>query len=147
MALQAQHKNTTFHVGDTVAVHQKIIEKDKKRSQVFEGVVISIKGHGNNKTFTVRKIASHAVGVERIWPLISPWIKKIVVKKQGRVRRAKLYYLRKRKGKQALKVKTVDVKKVRKKGPSSAKASEGKSEKKKSRKARRRVSRKTSSKK
>lgn len=112
MALEAQHKETTFHVGDTVAVHQKVVEKDKERTQIFEGVVISIKGGSNNKMFTVRKISYDGVGVERIWPLISPWIKKIVVIKQAKVRRAKLYYLRKLTGKEALKVKRKEVKKT-----------------------------------
>ena len=95
MANKAKWQDVEFHVGDTVAVHQKIKEGDKTRIQIFEGTVIAIKGREENKGFTVRKIASGGIGVERIWPLISPWITKIVVKKKGRVRRAKLYYLRK----------------------------------------------------
>lgn len=90
----------TFNVGDTIRVHQKIKEGDKERIQVFEGIVIAIKGRGVNKMFTVRKISADAVGVERIWPLESPSIAKIEVKKQGDVRRAKLYYLRKLVGKE-----------------------------------------------
>jgi large subunit ribosomal protein L19 len=96
MANIAEWQNTKFQVGDTIRVHLKIKEEGKIRTQVFEGVVIAIKGRGENKSFTVRKMASGGIGVERIWPLISPWIKKIVVKKRGKVRRAKLYYLRKR---------------------------------------------------
>jgi large subunit ribosomal protein L19 len=96
MANIAKWQKTKFQVGDTVRVHLKIKEEDKTRTQVFEGVVIAIRGRGENKSFTVRKIASGGIGVERIWPLISPWIKKIVVKKKGKVRRAKLHYLRKR---------------------------------------------------
>lgn len=95
MANIAKWKDTEFHVGDTVAVHQKFKEDDKVRTQIFEGTVIVIRGRGENKTFTVRKIAAGGIGVERIWPFISPWITKIVVKKEGHVRRAKLYYLRK----------------------------------------------------
>ncbi|MBU0618773.1 50S ribosomal protein L19 [Patescibacteria group bacterium] len=108
MALKAKHKDTAFSVGDTVAVHQKIIEqdkeKDKERIQIFEGLVIGIKGRQENKSFTVRRIGVNSVGVERIWPLQSPMIKKIEVKRQGKVRRAKLYYLRNRIGSQALRV-------------------------------------------
>lgn len=95
MANIGKWKDTEFHVGDTIDVHQKVIEDKKTRIQIFEGIVISIKGRAENKSFTVRKITSGNVGVERIWPLASPWIKKVVVKKKGKVRRAKLYYLRK----------------------------------------------------
>lgn len=81
-----------FTVGDTIAVHQKIAEGDKTRTQVFEGVVIKI--DRNAKTYTVRKI-SDGIGVERIWSFNTPWIEKIVVKKKAqKIRRAKLYYLR-----------------------------------------------------
>jgi len=89
-----------FKVGDTVRVHAKIIEGDKERIQVFEGVVISRANSGNRATFTVRKI-SYGVGVERIFPLHSPRIDKIEVVTRGRVRRAKLYYLRELSGKAA----------------------------------------------
>lgn len=89
-----------FKAGDTVAVHTKVIEGDKERIQVFEGVVIKRKGNGLNETFTVRKI-SNGVGVERIFPLHSPNVDKIEVVRKGKVRRAKLYYLRGRKGKAA----------------------------------------------
>ncbi|NIT13517.1 MAG: 50S ribosomal protein L19 [Candidatus Dadabacteria bacterium] len=82
-----------FRPGDTVAVHYKIKEGDRERIQVFEGVVIAKKGGGVKETFTVRKI-SYGIGVERIIPLHSPLIEKIEVKRLGKVRRAKLYYLR-----------------------------------------------------
>ncbi len=86
--------------GDTVRVHVKIKEGDKYRIQLFEGVVLGIKRHGISSTFTVRKVSS-GYGVERIFPLHSPVIEKIEVVKQGRVRRARLYYLRGRRGKAA----------------------------------------------
>lgn len=86
--------------GDTVRVHVKIVEGDKERIQVFEGIVIGLKGGGLRETFRVRKI-SYGVGVERIFPLHSPRVDKIEIVKKGKVRRAKLYYLRDRKGKAA----------------------------------------------
>ena len=82
-----------FRAGDTVAVHYNIKEGDRRRNQIFEGVIIAKKGGGNRETFTVRKI-SYGIGVERIFPLHSPLINKIEVKRKGKVRRAKLYYLR-----------------------------------------------------
>ncbi len=82
-----------FRSGDTVAVHYKIKEGERERIQVFEGVVIAMKGGGARETFIVRKV-SYGVGVERIFPLHSPLIDKIDIKRQGKVRRAKLYYLR-----------------------------------------------------
>jgi len=89
-----------FQAGDTVAVHTKVREGDKERIQVFEGVVIKRKGGGVDSTFTVRKI-SNGIGVERIFPVHSPNIDKIVKLRSGKVRRAKLYYLRALKGKAA----------------------------------------------
>ena len=86
--------------GDTVQVHVKVIEGTRERIQVYEGVVIKIKGGGIRETFTVRRVA-YGVGVERTFPLHSPRIDKIVVKRHGKVRRAKLYYLRKLTGKAA----------------------------------------------
>src|SRR5579864_4778104 len=87
-----------FEIGDTVDVHQRILEGQKERVQIFSGVVISRRGEGMRETFTVRRIVQ-GEGVERIFPLHSPKIAKIEVKRTGRVRRAKLYYLRKRVGK------------------------------------------------
>jgi large subunit ribosomal protein L19 len=89
-----------FRAGDTVIVYYKIVEGDKERIQPFQGVVISRKGETENETFTVRKI-SGGIGVERIFPVHSPRIDKIEVKKRGKVRRAKLFYLRDAKGKDA----------------------------------------------
>jgi large subunit ribosomal protein L19 len=83
----------SFRPGDTIAVHYRIREGDRHRIQIFEGVVIAKKGGGLRETFTVRKV-SYGVGVERIFPLHSPQVRKIEVKRKGRVRRAKLYYLR-----------------------------------------------------
>ncbi len=89
-----------FNAGDHIRVHVRVIEGDKERIQPFEGDVISIRGVGASKTFTVRKISS-GVGVERIFPYNSPKIAKVEVLKQGNVRRAKLYYLRNLSGKAA----------------------------------------------
>lgn len=89
-----------LRAGDTVRVHVKIKEGDKFRIQLFEGVVLCIKRHGISSTFTVRKVSS-GYGVERIFPLHSPIIEKVEVVKQGKVRRARLFYLRGRRGKAA----------------------------------------------
>ncbi|HXN06740.1 MAG TPA: 50S ribosomal protein L19 [Nitrospiria bacterium] len=89
-----------FKIGDTVKVHVKVVEGEKERIQVFKGVVIARKGTLNRETFTVRKL-SYGVGVERIFPIHSPFLDQIEVLKEGRVRRAKLYYLRGKKGKAA----------------------------------------------
>ncbi|MRI59376.1 MAG: 50S ribosomal protein L19 [Epsilonproteobacteria bacterium] len=90
-----------FKAGDTVRVAVEIKEGDKKRIQNFEGVCIAIRGEGTGRTFIVRKIGANNIGVERIFPLYSDSIKDIKVVRRGRVRRAKLYYLRDRKGKAA----------------------------------------------
>lgn len=89
-----------FNVGDTVRVLFKVIEGNKERIQAYEGVVISRKHGGLRETFTVRRISS-GIGVERAFPIHSPKIEKVIVVRQGKVRRAKLYYLRKRTGKAA----------------------------------------------
>lgn len=89
-----------FTAGDTVNVHYRVREGDKERIQQYKGYVINERGSGANKTFTVRKISGN-VGVERIFPLYSPFIAKIEVLKKGRVRRSKLFYMRERKGKAA----------------------------------------------
>lgn len=89
-----------FEIGDTVRVHVKVVEGEKERIQVFEGTVIARKGGRNSETFTVRKI-SYGVGVERIFPVHSPTVTRVEVVRHGKVRRAKLYYLRHKKGKTA----------------------------------------------
>src|SRR3989344_24975 len=128
MALLTTHKEITFHVGDTVRVHYRIMEREtkagktkksvqeeiKERIQPFEGLVISIKGSEENKSFTVRRMGDQNIGIERVFPLISPWIEKIEVKQVGRVRRAKLYYLKNR-GNLEVKQVQQEVKKVSRK--------------------------------
>lgn len=104
MALQTKHKETIFGVGDQVRVIQKVFEEreskkgegKKARTQVFEGIVIGIKGRGVGKTFTVRRIGAQQVGIEKIFPLESPLVEKVEVVKKGLrgARRAKLYYIR-----------------------------------------------------
>ena len=89
-----------FGPGDTVSVHYKVVEGEKQRIQVFQGVVLQRRGGGVQETFTVRKV-SNGIGVERIFPVHSPNIDKVKVERLGRVRRSKLYYLRERKGKAA----------------------------------------------
>lgn len=90
-----------FKTGDTVNVHYRVREGDKERIQKFEGLVISRRGSGANQTFMVRKVSAGNIGVERIFPLFSPFIAKIELKKQGDIKRSKLYYLRERQGKSA----------------------------------------------
>ena len=83
------------HIGDTLRVHSKVIEGAKTRIQVYEGILIRLRGRGENATFTVRKIGAGGIGVERTWPLNALSISKIEVKKKaGKIRRSKLYYLR-----------------------------------------------------
>jgi large subunit ribosomal protein L19 len=89
-----------FNAGDTVRVHARIVEGDRERIQIFEGVVIKRRGAGISETYTVRKI-SNGVGVERTFPLHTPRVAEIEVTRRGRVRRAKLYYLRSRHGRAA----------------------------------------------
>lgn len=97
---QMRTDHPEFGPGDTVRVHVKVVEGNNERIQVFEGVVIRKRGGGLSETFTVRKV-SQGVGVERTFPLHSPRIEKIEVVRHGRVRRARLYYLRERSGKAA----------------------------------------------
>ena len=87
--------------GDTVAVHVRIVEGDKERLQLFEGTVIQIRGAGANRSFTVRKVR-RGYGIERIFPYMTPAVAKVEVKRHGKARRAKLYYLRKRTGREAI---------------------------------------------
>ncbi len=99
-AEQLKENPGDFRVGDTVKVYGKIKEGNRERIQVFEGTVLKIQGGGNRTTFTVRKI-SNGVGVERTWPMHSPNVEKVEVVRRGKVRRAKLNYLRNRVGKKA----------------------------------------------
>ena len=112
-----------FEIGDTVRVHYRIVEGTRERIQVYEGIVIAIDNKGLSKTFTVRKI-SFDVGVERIFPVFSPKIAKIEVVRKSKTRRAKLYFLRERRGKSAkLKEKRVKSSKKSGKADSAVKAS------------------------
>ena len=97
-AAQLKEDVPQFHVGDTVRVHNKIKEGNRERIQVFEGIVMKKQGGSNRATFTVRK-SSNGIGVEKTWPLHSPRIEKVEVIRRGKVRRAKLNYLRGRVGK------------------------------------------------
>ena len=99
-AEQIKKKPPELRPGETVRVHVKVVEGEKERTQIFEGIVIRISGKGNRTNFTVRKI-SYGVGVERIFPIHSPRVEKVEVVSRGKVRRAKLYYLRERSGKSA----------------------------------------------
>jgi large subunit ribosomal protein L19 len=97
---QSKKELPAIRPGETVRVHVQVVEGEKERTQIFEGIVIGMSGKGNRATFTVRKI-SYGVGVERIFPIHSPRIDKVEVVARGKVRRAKLYYLRQRSGKAA----------------------------------------------
>ena len=102
-AIEKEQRKTDamqFAVGDSVRIHTRVVEGDKERIQIFAGIVIGRKGRGLNEMFTVRRI-SYGEGVERVFPLHSPRIAKIEVEQQGRVRRARLNYIRTRKGKEA----------------------------------------------
>ncbi|MDQ3008249.1 MAG: 50S ribosomal protein L19 [bacterium] len=105
MAQFCTFQDQTISVGDTLRISQEISEGDKKRLQIFEGIVIAIKNRGLGKSFTVRKIATNGIGVEKIFPLQLPSLKSIEVKRKGQVRRSKLYYLRDRIGKAATRIK------------------------------------------
>jgi large subunit ribosomal protein L19 len=96
MSLKITHKEVVFGIGDTIKVSMRIKEGDKERIQVFEGMVIAIKNRGENKSFTVRRVGAQRIGIERIFPLTSPFLEKISVEKAGTrgVRRAKLYFTR-----------------------------------------------------
>ena len=104
---QLKQDVTPFNVGDTVKVHCRVVEGGKERIQIFEGLVIARRGSGVNAAFTVRKI-SYGEGVERVFPVHTPRIAKIEVVNRGKVRRAKLHYLRDRVGKRALLVKSAN---------------------------------------
>lgn len=94
MANTISVKGTPLHIGDLVAISYAFSEGDKKKEQIFEGTLIAVKGAGDNKMFTVRKVGKDSIGVERIFPALSPFITKVHVTKKGRARRAKLYFIR-----------------------------------------------------
>jgi large subunit ribosomal protein L19 len=99
-AEQSKKQLPALRSGETVRVHVKVVEGEKERTQIFEGIIIGLSGKGNRATFTVRKV-SYGVGVERIFPIHSPRIDRVEIVSRGKVRRAKLYYLRERSGKAA----------------------------------------------
>ena len=107
--VQSEKKIPDFNPGDTIKVDVKVIEGTRERIQAFEGVCIAKSGSGINKSFTVRKI-SYGEGVERVFPMFSPKVASITLLRKGRVRRAKLYYLRSRRGKAARIVEKIEVK-------------------------------------
>lgn len=103
--ISAKFNDTDVHIGDSLRVHSNVVESNKTRVQVFEGILIRLRGRGENKTFTVRKIGAGGVGVERTWPVNARSLVKIEVKKKtAGVRRSKLYYLRNLTGRQAVRV-------------------------------------------
>lgn len=102
MALYVTVKDTKLKVGDEVALTTLYLDGDKTKKQVFKGIVIAIKGAGKNKSFTVRKVGDSGIGVERIFPVAWPWLEKVVVIKKNKVKRAKLYYLRGKIGREAM---------------------------------------------
>lgn len=115
MAISVKYNDLVLRIGDTLKVYYKLIEKEKiagktkrevkeetrERIQIFEGILLSIRGVSPHKSILVRKIASNAIGVERIFPLSSPWIKDIKIGRRAKIRRAKLYYLRDKSSKEA----------------------------------------------
>ncbi len=113
-AEQFRKDKPEFAVGDSVRVHTKVVEGDKERIQIFAGIVIGRRGRGLNETFTVRRI-SYGEGIERVFPLNSPRVDKVTVERRGKVRRARLNYLRDRIGKAAMAVKEREMVKTEKK--------------------------------
>ncbi len=101
MALYAKIKETPVKVGDEVELLTTFMDADKVKKQKFEGIVTSIKGKGENKSFTVRKIGSFGIGIERVFPANWPWLESVKIKKNNKVRRAKLYYMREKIGRRA----------------------------------------------
>lgn len=103
--ISGQINGTDIHIGDTLRVFSQVVEGAKARIQIFEGILISLRGRGENATFTVRRISAGGVGVERIWPVTAKSLVKVEVKKKNSgVRRAKLYYLRGRIGRSAVRI-------------------------------------------
>lgn len=103
--ISAKVNETEIHIGDTLRIHSKVVEGNKTRIQIFEGILIRLRGRGENRTFTIRRIGAGNIGIERTWPLDSRSIVKIEVKKKtAGVRRSKLYYLRNVSGREAVRV-------------------------------------------
>lgn len=103
--ISAKHKDLNLHVGDTIRVHSMVVEESKTRVQVFEGILISLNGRGENQMMTVRHIGTGGIGVEKKWPLNGKSLVKIEIKKNAKnVRRSKLYFLRELTGRQATKM-------------------------------------------
>jgi len=96
MSFKRTVKETEVSVGDKVKIHYSFTEKDKKKSQIFEGIVLGFRGHGDNASFMVRKIPKSNIGVERIFPVKSPFIEKVEISKKGNSPKAKIYYIRDR---------------------------------------------------
>lgn len=94
MANSLTFKETTVHVGDQIKVYYKFKEGEKLKEQIFSGILMAIKGEGNNRMITVRKISKAGIGVERIFPINSPFFNKVVLVRKGRVRKAKIYFIR-----------------------------------------------------
>jgi large subunit ribosomal protein L19 len=105
MSQYFKYNDLTIGVGDTVRIHQRIMEEKKSRIQIFEGVVIAVRGREAGRSFVVRKIGAGGIGVEKIFPVRLPSLEKIEIKRKGQVRRSKLYFLRERIGKAASKIK------------------------------------------
>ena len=103
--ISGQIKDTDIHIGDTLRISSQVVEGTKTRTQIFEGILISLRGRGENATFTVRRISAGGIGVERTWPVNAKSLVKVEVsKKSSGVRRSKLYYLRDRVGRAAVRV-------------------------------------------
>lgn len=103
--ISTKYGSVVLHIGDSLRVHSVVVEGDKQRVQIYEGILISLSGRGENQMMTVRRISPGGIGVEKKWPLNSRSVVKIEVKKKaGKVRRSKLYYLRGLIGKQAVRV-------------------------------------------
>ncbi len=103
--ISGKFNDTDIHIGDTIRVSSQVIEGAKTRTQIFEGILISLRGRAENKSFTVRRIGAGGIGVERTWPLNARSLVKIDIKKKaGKVRRSKLYYLRDLTGREAVRV-------------------------------------------
>jgi len=96
MANTVKIKDIEAHIGDQLKIHYSFVEKEKKKIQIFEGILLAVKGRESNKMFMLRKVPKSNIGVERIFPVESPFIEKVEISKKGTTRRAKIYYIRDR---------------------------------------------------